>query len=164
MASENVDLLLNQVKALNRRLRREQTEVDGLSKAAVVVLTQAARAPEPQRPGQLAIYLGMTTPNMAAALRALEEAGMVRRRPDASDGRKVFVDVTKRGRLVVDRTAHSRHMWLQDAVEEALNTKERQLLFKAGELIQRVAEYDPYASPRRAKPGARMTPSNLIDL
>jgi len=163
MASEDVELLLNQVKALSRRMMREQPAVEGISTAALVVLTQAAHAPEPLRPGQLATEVGVTTPNMAAALRVLEEAGMVRRRPDISDGRKVLVDVTKRGRLVVDRTSHSRHAWLQEAVDEALNNKERQLLFRAGELIQRVAEYDVYASPWRARPRARLTLSNLLD-
>jgi DNA-binding MarR family transcriptional regulator len=163
MASEDVELLLSQVKALSRRMMHEQPAVDGISTAALVVLTQAAHSPEPLRPGQLATELGVTTPNMAVALRVLEEAGMVRRRPDATDGRKVWVDVTKRGRLVVDRTSHSRHAWLQEAVGEALNNKERQLLFQAGALIQRVAEYELYASPWGAKPRTRLTLSNLLD-
>jgi DNA-binding MarR family transcriptional regulator len=143
MSTEDVERLLNQIKLLNRRLRREQPEVDGLPTAALVVLTLAARAESPQRPGQLAEELQMTSPNMAAALRTLEESAMISREPDPTDGRKVFVQVTERGRDVVDQTSSSRHAWLRDAVEEVLSDRERRLLFQAGELIERIADYDP---------------------
>jgi DNA-binding MarR family transcriptional regulator len=143
MSTEDVERLLNQIKLLNRRLRREQPGVEGLPTAALVVLTLAARAESPQRPGQLAEELQMTSPNMAAALRTLEESGMISRQPDPTDGRKVFVQVTERGRDVVDQTSSSRHAWLQEAVEEVLSDRERRLLFQAGELIERIADYAP---------------------
>lgn len=149
MDSEDVETLLGHIKALNRRLRREKPAVEGLPTAALVVLTVAARSSEAQRPGELAAELQMTTPNMAAALRTLEEAGMVKRRPDPSDGRKVFVDVSAYGHEVVERTSNSRHAWLHEAVENVLNEHERRLLFEAGELLQRLADYD--GSFRRSK-------------
>jgi DNA-binding MarR family transcriptional regulator len=153
MSTEDVERLLSQIKLLNRRLRREQPGVDGLPTAALVVLTLAARAESPQRPGQLAGELQMTSPNMAAALRTLEESGMISRKPDPTDGRKVFVQVTKRGREVVDRTSTSRHAWLRDAVEDMLSDRERRLLFQAGELIERIADYEP--APRSYRNSAR---------
>jgi DNA-binding MarR family transcriptional regulator len=151
VASEEVERLLGQIKLLNRRLRREQSAVEGLSTAALVVLTAATRADAPQRPGQLAAELHMTSPNMAAALRMLEEAGMISRRPDPGDGRQVFVHVTKRGRDVVERTSSSRHAWLSEAVEYSLTDRERRLLFQAGDLIERITDYDVRAPwPRSA--------------
>jgi DNA-binding MarR family transcriptional regulator len=158
VSSEEVERLLAQVKLLNRRLRREQSAVEGLSTAALVVLTTAARADTPQRPGQLAAELQMTSPNMAAALRALEEGGMINRVPDPGDGRKVFVHVTKNGRDIVDRTSTSRHAWLREAVEEALTDRERRVLFQAGELIERIADYEPaprLTGSRAGRAGAR---------
>jgi DNA-binding MarR family transcriptional regulator len=153
MSTEDVERLLSQIKLLNRRLRREQPGVDGLPTASLVVLTLAARAETPQRPGQLAAELQMTSPNMAAALRTLEEAGMISRKPDPTDGRKVFVQLTKRGREVVDRTSTSRHAWLRDAVEDTLSDRERRLLFQAGDLIERIADYEP--APRSYRSSAR---------
>jgi DNA-binding MarR family transcriptional regulator len=155
VSSEEVERLLTQVKLLNRRLRREQSAVEGLSTAALVVLTAAARADTPQRPGQLATELQMTTPNMAAALRVLEEGGMITRQPDPGDGRKVFVHVTKSGRDIVGRTSASRHAWLREAVEEALTDRERRVLFQAGDLIERIADHE--ANPRLSgsRAGAR---------
>src|SRR5436190_18206871 len=129
VAAEDVERFLSQIKALNRRLRRERSGVEGLPTAALVVLTLAARSKSPQRPGTLAAELEMTSPNMAAALRALDEAGFVRRRSDPSDGRKVLVHVTKRGQEVVDRTSSSRHAWLRDAVRYMLTDDERRVLF-----------------------------------
>jgi DNA-binding MarR family transcriptional regulator len=155
MSTEDVERLLNQIKLLNRRLRREQPGVEGLPTAALVVLTLAARAESPQRPGQLAEELQMTSPNMAAALRTLEESGMISRQPDPTDGRKVFVQVTERGRDIVDQTSSSRHAWLQDAVEEVLSDRERRLLFQAGELIERIADYDP--APRSYRHSGRLS-------
>jgi DNA-binding MarR family transcriptional regulator len=155
VSGEEVERLLAQVKVLNRRLRREQSAVEGLSTAALVVLTAAARADTPQRPGQLAGELQMTTPNMAAALRVLEEGGMITRQPDPGDGRKVFVHVTKSGRDIVGRTSASRHAWLREAVQEALTDRERRVLFQAGDLIERIADYE--ANPRHSgtRAGAR---------
>ncbi|MTD53110.1 MarR family winged helix-turn-helix transcriptional regulator [Amycolatopsis pithecellobii] len=155
MAGEEVERLLGQIKVLNRRLRRERSAVEGLSTAALVVLTAATRADSPQRPGQLAAELQMTSPNMAAALRMLEDAGMITRHPDPGDGRKVFVHVTKRGRDVVARTSAGRHAWLSEAVEYALTDRERRLLFQAGDLIERIAEYDAGpATPQRGRRAA----------
>ena len=158
MSSEEVELLLAQIKLLNRRLRRERPAVEGLSTAALLVLTAATRADTPQRPGELAAELQMTTPNMAAALRALDEGGLITRQPDPGDGRKVFVHVTKRGRDIVDRTSTSRHAWLREAVEESLTERERRVLFQAGDLIERIAQYEPapeLAGPRTRRAGAR---------
>lgn len=94
----------------------------------------------------------MTSPNMAAALRTLEEAGLITREPDPSDGRKVFVHVTRRGRDVVNRSASGRHAWLREAVAEALTEREQRLLFQAGDLLEVVAEYEvpPSRTARRA--------------
>jgi hypothetical protein len=53
----------------------------------------------------------------------------------------------------VDRSSSSRHAWLRDAVEEVLSDRERRLLFQAGELIERIADYDP--APRSYRRSGR---------
>jgi DNA-binding MarR family transcriptional regulator len=105
------------------------------------------------RPGQLGDELQMTSPNVAAALRSLEKMGMVSRRRDPEDKRQIFVDVTERGHKVADESAHSRRVWLRETVDRVLTDGERVLLFKAGDLLQRLAD-DVYANrgpePRRS--------------
>jgi len=79
---DEVDRLRNQVKALYRRMRREQPAIEGMSITELQVLTTAARSRTAMRPGQLGDELQMTSPNVAAALRSLEKMGMVSRRRD----------------------------------------------------------------------------------
>jgi DNA-binding MarR family transcriptional regulator len=150
---DEVDRLRNQVKALYRRMRREQPAIEGMSITELQVLTTAARSRTAMRPGQLGDELQMTSPNVAAALRSLEKMGMVSRRRDPEDKRQIFVDVTECGHKVADESAQSRRVWLRETVDRVLTDEERVLLFKAGDLLQRLAD-DVYANrgpePRRS--------------
>lgn len=140
MREDEIDRFRNQVKALYQRMRREQPAIDGMSRTALQVLTAAGSARSPMRPGQLAAQLQMTSPNMAAALRALEVHGLVTSRPDPEDKRQKFVHVTELGHRVVAENRESRHAWLRDAIERSLTEQERALLFQAGEIMQRLAD------------------------
>lgn len=140
MREDEIDLFRNQVKALYQRMRREQPAIDGMSRTALQVLTAADSARTPMRPGQLAAQLQMTSPNMAAALRALEVHELVRSEPDPADKRQKFIKVTARGHRVVLENRDSRHAWLRDAIDRTLTKRERALLFEAGEIMQRLAE------------------------
>jgi DNA-binding MarR family transcriptional regulator len=152
---DEVDRLRNQLKALHRRMRREQPAVEGLSATALEVLIAIDGAGAPVRPGQLGSELQMTSPNVAAALRSLEALSLVRRRQDPTDGRKAFVGMTARGRKVMAGSRMSWRSWLREAIDGALTDSERRLLFETGNLLQRLADYDPAAPPPRQSPRAR---------
>jgi DNA-binding PadR family transcriptional regulator len=79
--------------------------------------------------------------NLAAALRELERDGLVVRTPDAEDRRKVRVRLTQTGRETLYENITRREQWLAEAIEQSLTKEERALLFKAGELFDRVAAY-----------------------
>jgi DNA-binding MarR family transcriptional regulator len=140
MAEDQIGRFRNQVKALYRRMRREQPVVPGLSATALHLLTVAELSPTAMRPGQLCEALQMSSPNVAATLRALESLGLVSRRKDPKDGRMWFVEVTKRGREIVAGQRESRHAWLRHAIEAELNDEEKRILFQAGELMRRLAD------------------------
>src|SRR5689334_962935 len=58
----------------------------------------------PATPGRLAEGEGVRPQAMGSTLAALEQRGLVHRRPDAADGRRVVVDVTAAARdLLADR-------------------------------------------------------------
>ncbi|MER7274533.1 MarR family transcriptional regulator [Dactylosporangium sp. NPDC000244] len=140
MSEDDIDRFRDQVKALYQRMRREQPAIDGLPRSALQVLTAADNAQSPMRPGQLTAQLHMTSPNMAAALRELEAHGLITREPDPADKRQKFVYVTEIGHRVVVENRDSRHAWLRDAIERSLTSRERALLFQAGEIMQRLAD------------------------
>lgn len=143
MPDDEIDRLRNQLKALHRRMRREQTAIEGLSAPALEVLIAVGAANEPIRPGQLAADLQMTSPNIAAALRSLESSSLITRRPDPHDGRKAIVELTPRGGQLIAESRENWRGWLRKTIDAALSDSEQRLLFVAGDLMQRLADYDP---------------------
>jgi DNA-binding MarR family transcriptional regulator len=133
------------MRMLGRRLRHELPSVDGVSRSAVHVLRVAARAPDPS-PSDVAEKLRMTSSNVAAALRELESAGLVCRGRDPEDGRRVRLSITAAGADAVSCMNAERDTWLGRATEALLSADEQLTLLRAGELMQRLAEYDDAAT------------------
>ena len=129
------------MRMLGRRLRRELPPVDGVSRSAVQVLRVVARGPEPS-PGDVAQRLRMTSSNVAAALRELESAGLVRRVRDPEDGRRVQLSLTAGGAAAVSCVHAERDTWFGRAIEAVLDDDELRTLLHAGDLMQRLAEYE----------------------
>ncbi len=141
MREDDARRLRRQIKAFQRRLRRELQGVGELSMTSLQVLGAVERSGGVMTPGRLTEELQMTTSNVAAALRSLEVAGAVRRRRDPADGRRVFVALTDDGRKVVADYRSSGDAWLQHTVEAVLDDGEQRLLLEAGELMQRLADH-----------------------
>src|SRR5580698_6464788 len=116
-----------QMRMLGRRLRRELPSVRGVSRSAVQVLRVVARAPEPS-PSDVAERLRMTSSNVAAALRELESAELVRRVRDPEDGRRVRLSLTAAGEDVVSCLHAERDTWLGRATEALLSVDEQRAL------------------------------------
>ena len=129
------------MRMLGRRLRRELPPVEGVSRSAVQVLRIVSRGPEPS-PGDVAQRLRMTSSNVAAALRELESAGLVRRVRDPQDGRRVQLLLTARGADAVSCVHAERDTWFGRAIEAVLDEEELRTLLHAGDLMQRRAEYE----------------------
>jgi DNA-binding MarR family transcriptional regulator len=135
-----------QIRLLQRRLRLESLVVPGVSRSAFQVLGALTRLPGGSQPRQVADELRMTSSNVAAALRELEGAEFIRRqRDDPEDARRVRVFVTESGAAAVADFRHERDTWLGRAVEAVLSDDEQRALLAAGQLLQRVAEYEPAA-------------------
>ncbi len=132
--------LQRQVKKLYRRVQREQPVVAGLSTTTLQMLVALERAAGPLRPGELAAELEMKNSNVASALRGLDKQGLINRRADPADGRKVLIDLTGEGRRRIADARRRRTAWLQEAVDELLTPKEQSLLFAAADLMERLAE------------------------
>jgi DNA-binding MarR family transcriptional regulator len=151
MRDEDVYRLQKQLKRLYRRVQRELPAGEGgPSYSAQQVLVAVERAGRALRPGELAAELQMATSNVAATLRSLEADGLVVRRPDPEDGRKALVSLTAGGAKLITEARRGKHAWLQQAMSEALTPEERQLLLRAGDLMQRLAGYQgPVSGPAR---------------
>jgi DNA-binding MarR family transcriptional regulator len=94
------------IARIARRLR-QQHAAGGMTLSEVSVLSRLDRD-GPTTPGVLAEQDRVRPQAMATTLSALAERGLVRKRPDAVDGRKVLVSLTAPGRKVLgDRREES---------------------------------------------------------
>ena len=127
---------------LFRRLRQEARS-DDQSWTRLSLLGAIDRGGDAATPSLLKELESMRSSNLAAALRELEGLGFISRTPDREDRRKVRVRLTKAGRETLRENVTRRETWLAEAIDQSLTSEERGLLFKAGELLDRIASYRP---------------------
>jgi DNA-binding MarR family transcriptional regulator len=77
--------------------------------------------------------------SMGATIAALEEMGLVERKPHRSDGRQVNIALTTKGAAARKSSKEAKRTWLAQAIAR-LDEEEQATLFAAGEIIQRLAE------------------------
>ena len=80
------------------------------------------------------VFHGVSRPAMTRLVRDMEKSGLVRRRADSSDGRAVLVEITTKGRAVVERV-RTRKIALVSAELETLDTKSCQAVRTALEAL-----------------------------
>ena len=81
----------------------------------------------------------MKPQSMGTTIAALEEMGMVARKPHPTDGRQVNIELSAKGAAVRKNVVDAKHTWLAQAIGQ-LDEEERETLFKAGEIIKRLVE------------------------
>lgn len=93
----------------------------------------------PATTAELARAEGVKPQSMGATVAALEEMGMVGRKPHATDGRQINIQLTAKGAAVRKSSKDAKRTWLAEAIAR-LDAEERETLFAAGRLIKRLAE------------------------
>lgn len=150
MKDEDLNRVLGQLRALQRRQRSEHPPVEGMSRSAVRVLGAVARSDGGARPTQIGTELVMTSSNVAAALRELDHGGLISRLPDEADTRRVNITLTAAGERAVADNRATRDVWLIEAMRDLLTDEEEGILVAAGAILERLAAYRPH--PARAVP------------
>lgn len=125
------------VGRLTRRLRQAHA-VGDLSLSGVSVLARLA-GEGPTSPTSLAELERVRPQAMASTLAQLEQRGLVRRTPDAADGRRSIVAVTEEGRAVLAER-RSESVQRLAAVLDTFSDQERATLGAALPLLGRLAE------------------------
>ncbi|MFC4502730.1 MULTISPECIES: MarR family winged helix-turn-helix transcriptional regulator [Streptomyces] len=93
----------------------------------------------PDSPTSLAEMERVRPQAMASTLAQLEQRGLVRRTPDATDGRRSIMEITEEGReMLAERRSES--VRLLGAVLEEFTAEERATLAAAVPLLDRLAE------------------------
>jgi DNA-binding MarR family transcriptional regulator len=93
----------------------------------------------PVTAADLARAEGVKPQSMGTALGLLEKMGFVERKAHPTDGRQINIKLTARGITLRRKTKKATYAWLSRAIA-GLDKQEQTTLFKAGELIKRIAE------------------------
>ena len=88
--------------------------------------------------GEMAAHENVKPPSMTRTVAALEEAGLVTRRPSETDGRQVVVALTELANRVMDSDRARRTAWLAERLGE-LTAEEVALLERVAPLLERLA-------------------------
>jgi DNA-binding MarR family transcriptional regulator len=129
--------LTHSIGLLLRRVRSAAAS-QGLSLTEASVMARLDKE-GPATTAELARAEGMKPQSMGATIAALEEMGMVARKPHPTDGRQMNVELTGKGAAARKSLTDAKRMWLAQAIAQ-LNEQDRETLFAAGEIIQRLVE------------------------
>jgi len=125
------------VGLLVRRVRAAAASGE-LSLTEALVMARLAKE-GPATTADLARAEGMKPQSMGTTVAALEEMGLVERKPHPTDGRQVNIEMTAKGVAVRKSAKDAKRTWLTQAIAQ-LDEPERETLFKAGKIIKRLAE------------------------
>jgi DNA-binding MarR family transcriptional regulator len=102
------------------------------------VLAELYREGE-RTPRQLAEVERLQPQSLTRTLAALERDGLVRRRRDDTDRRRVWIGLTAEGAEALRADMAERDAWLEQEIDR-LSPAERAVLAVAAELMERLAE------------------------
>jgi DNA-binding MarR family transcriptional regulator len=127
-------------QAIGLLVRRVRAAAAGheLSLTESAVLARLAKD-GPATTADLARAESMKPQSMGTTIAALEDIGLVERKPHPTDGRQVNIELTAKGIAVRKSAKDAKRTWLAHAIAQ-LDESERETLFKAGEIIRRLAE------------------------
>lgn len=125
--------------AIARIYRRVQAEMhdNELGNTAVLVLGFVAKN-GPQTLTALSEREHVSAPAMNQTVNTLQSAGLVKRQPDPSDGRKVLVAATDSGLALWADLRQARRAWLHSRYEQ-LTDQQRDVLAEAATILNQMA-------------------------
>jgi DNA-binding MarR family transcriptional regulator len=122
---------------LVRRVRAAAVTQE-LSLTESSVLGRLARE-EAATTAELARAEGVRPQSMGTTVAALEERGLVTRKPHPTDGRQMNIELTPKGVSVRKNTKDAKRTWLAQSIAQ-LDKQDQEMLFAAAEIVKRLAE------------------------
>jgi DNA-binding MarR family transcriptional regulator len=78
--------------------------------------------------------------SMGQILVELEHQGLIARRPDETDGRRILLDLTAEGHRALEEERRRREGWLAETIEHSFSAEEQELLARAVELLSKLSD------------------------
>jgi DNA-binding MarR family transcriptional regulator len=137
------------MKAMTRlraRLRAESAPADMRWNWSQLTTLARIVTEGPTTTSELAQAEHVRRQSMAETVAALRTDGLVETQPDPSDGRKMLIHATRRGRLLSGTIPAAREKWLDSAITGLLDAEEQQTLLKAAAIMNRMADSDTHSN------------------
>jgi DNA-binding MarR family transcriptional regulator len=128
------------VVRLVRRLRLERDD-EALSLFKLSILGILYRK-GPVSATDLATREHIRPQSLTRLLAFLEKRGFVSRQPDEADRRRLLITITAEGKKALARDVRRKEAWLARVMERVLSPAERELLFQASRLLDRLTGED----------------------
>jgi DNA-binding MarR family transcriptional regulator len=131
---------LQLVVAVHRLVRslRQAAPARRLQPTQLLVLSELS-AHGPMRIGEIAVRALCSQPTATTVVTSLESTGLVRREPDAADGRATIVVLTEVGRETIASLAHGEAELMSERMAE-LSPEDREHLRSAMPILRHLAE------------------------
>ena len=139
-ALENAAIEFTHALGLLVRRVRSASASHELSMSQVFVLGRLERE-GPATTADLARGEGVKPQSMGTTIASLEELGLVQRKPHPTDGRQVYIALTAKGAEMRKSIGDAKQTWLTQAIGR-LDERERDTLFAAGKIIERLVNDD----------------------
>ena len=143
--SETASGLAAQIRTILSRLKRRLREQGGredLTPSQISVLLRLEKDGAATVSG-LARAEGVRPQSMSSIVTSLQEAGLVSGIPDANDGRKTLMSLSKKCEKLLKEGRAARQDWLTAIILQKLSAQEQQQLSTTLELLSRLTEDGP---------------------
>jgi DNA-binding MarR family transcriptional regulator len=143
--SETASDLAAQIRTTLSRLKRRLREQGGrgdLTPSQISVLLRLEKDGAATVSG-LARAEGVRPQSMSSIVTSLQEAGLVSGIPDANDGRKTLMSLSKKCEKLLKEGRAARQDWLTAIILQKLSAQEQQQLSTTLELLSRLTEDGP---------------------
>jgi DNA-binding MarR family transcriptional regulator len=147
MARKSLDAsVADFVQAVGLLVRRTRAAAaaHGLSWTESAVMARLAKS-GPATTAGLARGESVKPQSMRATVAALEERGLVARQPHPTDGRQVIIELTPAGHALYKSARDAKRTWVAQAIAQ-LDEADRETLFAAGAILQRLIDTSPHES------------------
>jgi DNA-binding MarR family transcriptional regulator len=129
-----------EVRAVISRLRRRilnaaEAEDITLGQASVLARLSGRRG---VTASELAAAEGVRHQSMTATVASLTALGLVERRPDPADGRRLLIALTPEGRRRVEEGRQARQEWLAGELQEKCTEDERRAVIATMAVLERL--------------------------
>ncbi|MBF6332157.1 MarR family transcriptional regulator [Nocardia transvalensis] len=130
-----------ELRVLVGRLRRRFLEAAGGQEVTPSQLSVLGRLAKGSMTASEIAAAERVRPQAAATwLAALEEQGLIERRPDPHDRRRQQVSLSRRGRAFFEGRTRAKDEWLATALQERFTEAERRVVLEALALLERLGD------------------------